>query len=499
MLVCLTGLILIAVYFARRNRSTEDYFVGGRSFAGWAVGLSMLGTIVSSNTFLALPAAAYALDWRQLSVNFALPLVAIVALLVFIPLFRYGLRTTAFEYLGQRFGAVPRFYGTLIFLVTELIRAMQVLFLLSLPIEALTGAPGFLVIVGCGLVVAFYTVIGGLEGVIWIEVLLTAIMLLGAIVCLGSVAWALPGGFFQIFEVGAQQNKFSLGSFAWDLEERTFWTVFMLGIVNWLGIYGGDQNIVQRYLAARSTWEARKATIIYTSIALPMWATFFMVGTGVYVFYQTFPSSEVAALEADRVLPHFILTQVPPGIAGLIITAIVAAAMSTLDASVNAISTVCVVDLGKVFLFQNRSDRFYLWLARCCATLAAVLMIGGAMALSVTPKESINDFSLTVASIMSGCLMGLFMIGFFAPRVDGFAATLAIVAVIPLNVYLALSSLGKLPEEYSIGLHKYWVGPLVNVAFMIVAFGIGLTRPASSAANKGLTIWTMNSQQEGVT
>lgn len=353
MLVMLTGLVAMSLYFARRNKGTEEYFVGGRSFPGWALGLSMLGTVISSNTFLALPAAAFALDWRQLSVNLALPFVAIVALLVFIPLFRHGLRTTAFEYLGQRFGAFPRFYGTLIFLVTELIRAMQVLFLLSLPIEALTGAPGIWVIVACGLVVAFYTILGGLEGVIWIEVLLTVIMLFGAVACLGSVAWALPGGFLQIFEVGAENNKFSLGSFAWDIEERTFWTVFLLGIVNWLGIYGGDQNMVQRYLAAKSTREARKATITYTLIALPMWATFFLVGTGVYVFYQTFPSSEVAALDADRVLPHFILTQVPDGIAGLIITAIVAAAMSTLDASINAISTVCVVDLGKVFFFSK--------------------------------------------------------------------------------------------------------------------------------------------------
>lgn len=154
--------------------------------------------------------------------------------------------------------------------------------------------------------------------------------------------------------------------------------------------------------------------------------------------------------------------------------------------------------LERSSFFPNSSDRFYLWLARGCATFAALFMIGGAMALSITPKESINDFSLAVASIMAGCLMGLFMIGFFAPRVDGFAATAAILAIIPLNVYLALSSLGKLPEEYSLGLHKYWVGPIVNVAFIVLAFAISLVRRTSSTGSKGLTVWTMNSQQERI-
>ena len=299
----LGGTLGIALFFARRNTNTEEYFVGGRSFAGWVIGLSMLGTIVSSGTFLALPAAAYALDWRQLSVNLALPFVAVLAVVVFIPLFRQGRTTSAFEYLGRRYGPVPRLYGAVSFVVMQLIRTAQVLFLVSLPVQFLTGARLEAVIVAVGLFVALYTVVGGIDAVIWTDVIQALVLIVGGAVCAGYVILALPGGLGQTLEVASAHQKLSLGSFDWDLGRRTFWTVALLGVVNWLAIYGGDQNLVQRYVSARSTREARKATILYSAIALPMWTFFFFVGTSLFVFYRVFPDPTVAGLEADQVLP----------------------------------------------------------------------------------------------------------------------------------------------------------------------------------------------------
>jgi solute:Na+ symporter, SSS family len=274
-IIYLVAMVAIGIYFTRRTTTTEGYFVGNRSFPGWVIGLSMLGTIVSSATFLALPAAAYVLDWRQLTVNLVLPFVAILAIVVFIPFFRRGNLTSAFEYLGHRYGAAPRLYGTLSFIILQLIRMSQILFLVSLPIQFLTGAPIEWVIVGAGLFIAFYTIAGGIEAVIWTDVIQALILIIGGIVCFVLIALDLPGGVGQIIEIGQSHNKFSLGSFNWNLYERTFWTVAILGIINWLMIYSGDQNIVQRYAAARSTREARKATAIYSAIALPMWIMFF--------------------------------------------------------------------------------------------------------------------------------------------------------------------------------------------------------------------------------
>lgn len=493
--IYLAAMLGIALYFARRNTSTEEYFVGGRAFGGWVLGLSMLGTIVSSTTFLALPAAAFALDWRQLSVNLVLPLVAVLAVVVFIPLFRSGKRTSAFEYLGVRFGTLPRLYGTISFLVMQLVRTGQVLFLVALPIQFLSGAPLGVVIVAAGAFVAVYTVVGGIDAVIWTDVLQALVLLAGGVICAVYVLLSLPGGWEQLADVGTEHQKFSLGSFDWDLGQRTFWTVALLGVVNWLAIYGGDQNLVQRYVSAKSTREARKATLIYTVIALPMWLLFFFVGTSLFVYYHVYPDPIVSDLEADQVLPYFILQRIPAGVAGLVMAAIIAAAMSTLDSSLNAIATVSVVDLLRPYLAPGRSDRFYLRAARAIVLVAAGGMIAGGLIFAGLPKESMNDVSLIVTSIFGGCLMGLFMVGFFTRRVDGRSACVALTAAVGLNIYLGLGALSLLPEQLTLPVHSYWVGVLVNLVFIGVAYGLSLLRGAPPGELRGLTIWTINPER----
>jgi SSS family solute:Na+ symporter len=493
--IYLAAMLGIAFYFARRNTNTEEYFVGGRAFGGWVLGLSMLGTIVSSTTFLALPAAAFALDWRQLSVNLVLPLVAILAVVVFIPLFRSGQRTSAFEYLGVRFGTIPRLYGTVSFLVMQLVRTGQVLFLVALPIQFLSGAPLAVVIVAAGVFVAVYTVVGGIDAVIWTDVLQALVLIAGGVICAAYVLLSLPGGWQQLAAVGIENQKFSLGSFDWDLSRRTFWTVALLGVVNWLAIYGGDQNLVQRYVSAKSTREARKATLIYTVVALPMWVLFFFVGTCLFVYYHVYPDPIVASLETDQVLPYFILQRIPAGVAGLVMAAIIAAAMSTLDSSLNAIATVSVVDLLRPYLAPGRSDRFYLLAARAVVLVAAGVMIAGGLIFAWLPKESMNDVSLIVTSIFGGCLMGLFMVGFFTRRVDGTSVCVALAAAVGMNLYLGLGALSLLPSQLTLPVHSYWVGLLVNLVFIGVAYGASLLRGAPRGELRGLTIWTIHPER----
>ena len=494
--IYLLSMVAIGFYFIRRNKTTEAYFVGNRGFAGWALGISMLGTIVSSATFLALPAAAYILDWRQFSVNLALPLVAVLAIIFFVPIFRRSGITTAFEYLGMRYGRLARIYGTLVFIVMQLIRSAQVLFLMALPIHFLTGTPIHWVIIGTGLFVAIYTVAGGITTVIWTTVIQTLVMLVGGIICVVYITISLPDGLVQVFELGAAEDKFSLGDYNWDLAERTFWTVALLGLVNWLTIYGGDQNMVQRYASARSTREARKAVVVYTTLALPIWALFFFVGTCLFAYYRVFPNEFVDNLAADEVLPFFILTRIPDGLSGLIIAAIVAAAMSTLGACINAISTVTVVDLLKPFILRNKSDRFYLFSAVAAAAVAAVLIVMCALFFSYIPKESMNDISLIVTSVFGGCVMGLFMLGFFTRRVNGFAVNIALVAASLFNVYLGLSALGLLPGFLTLPVHSYWVGALVNLLFILLAFAIVLIRRTPPSEFEGLTVWSMPKEEE---
>ncbi|MBL9212579.1 MAG: sodium:solute symporter [Opitutaceae bacterium] len=491
--VYLAGMLGLGAYFARRSSSAETYFVGRRDYSGWVVALSMLGTIISSTTFLALPAAAYVLDWRQLAVNIPVPLLAVVASVIFIPFFRRAGLTSAFEYLGDRFGTPARLYGTVSFVVLQLIRVAQVLFLVSLPLQFLTGAPLPWVIVGGGIFVALYTIAGGMETVVWAGAAQALIMLLGGALCFVFIVTGLPGGLGQVIEVGQADGKFGFGSLDWNIHQRTFWTVFILGIVNWLNIYSGEQTMVQRYVSAGSLREARKATLLFAGIAFPMWTTFFFIGTALYVFFKVIPDPNVARLQPDQVLPYFVLTHMPAGLAGVVIAAVIAAAMSSLDSGVNSIATVLVVDVLKPHVARGRSDAFYLGAARLITGGAILFMTLGALTFSLIKKESMNDVSLIVSSVLGGALTGLYMLGFFTRRVDGFAVNVGLAVSIAFNVYLGLGLLGWLPAAISVKVHSYWVGFLINATFMIVAYGVACVRRPDARDLRGLTVWTPDS------
>jgi solute:Na+ symporter, SSS family len=490
LLLYLVLMAALGIYFSKRNNSTEEYFVGSRSFKGWVIGLSMLSTSISSITFLAFPAAAFTLDWRQLISNLMLPLAAVLAILVFIPFFRRGMLTSAFEYLGERFGPVTRLYGTISFLVLQVIRIGQILFLVAIPVNLFTGIPIVVTIIFLGIFIAFYTVVGGIDAVIWTDVIQAVVLWIGGAICLWLMLDRLPNGIGQVIEMAGQNDKFGVGSFEWNLNERTFWTVALLGIFHFLGMYTSDQNVVQRYVASKSTREARKATIIYSVVALPTWSLFFFIGTALFVFYTVFPDAAINDLEADQVFPYFILSQLPAGVAGLIIAAVMAAGMSTLDSGINAIATVTVVDILKPYWMKGRADKVYLRAARAIAIGVAVLMVLGAVFFSMIEKESINDISWIVSSVFGGCLVGLFMIGFFTTRVGYRASLVALVVAVLVNLYLGFSLAGWLPAALSVDIQAYWVGVIVNLLFMVLAYGLSfiIRNPQQP---EGLTVWTM--------
>lgn len=492
----LLGMAGVGMYFARKNDSTEEYFVGNRSFPGWVIGLSMLGTTISSVTFLAFPGDAFKADWSRFVANLTLPLVAILAILVFIPFFRRANLTSAFEYLEARYGTTVRFYGVITFIVAQSFRLARILFLVCIPVHVLTGAELWIIIVCAGIFIAFYTVAGGIEAVIWTDVAQAIVLLFGGIICIGYVAAYLPGGLEEVFTVARANNKFSVGSFDVNWSEQTFWTVATLGIFTWLFNYSADQNVIQRYASAKSTAEARKATAIFSIVAVPTWALFFFVGTCVYAYYQRFPSGAVNNLATDEVFPHFILTTLPAGLAGLVIAGVLAAAMSSLDSSINAIATVTIVDIVRPYVAPGRSDRFYLVLARVVATIFAVVMIIGAIIVEHIPKESMNELTWIIESVFNGCLMAVFLVGFFTVRVRNRAAILALIIAVIVNIYLALNWLGWVPVQVPI--NNLWVGPLVNVLFAVLAIGLSFfVGPSRPQDLDGLTVWTLRGRGNG--
>lgn len=513
----LAGMLAFGIYFSRRSTTTEGYFVGNRSFPGWAVGLSMFATSISSVTFLAIPGAAFLLDWRQLVPNLTLPVIALLAIVFVIPFFRRGRLTSAFEYLEQRFGPAIRLAGAIVFILVQFVRLGTVLYLVSIPMQILSGVDATWVILVAGLLVAFYTVAGGFEAVIWIDVVQAIVLIVGAISPLVFILNGLPGGLGEVLQVGMEHHKFSLGEMSWNLAERTFPVMVLVGLLNWVSEYTTNQNVVQRYLAASSTREARKATLICCLMSVPIWTFFFFVGTSLFVYYQHRPDPAVSQMlatdQVDRVFPYFIVTQVPAGLAGLVIAGLLAATMA-LDSSVNSVATVSVVDIIKRHLCPGRDDAFYLRMGRLMSVAAGAVMIVGAMIFAHVPKESMVDLSLTLTALLFGNgLAGVFLVGFLTTRVNYACAVVGLAAAIGLEVYLVLCSFSLLPPWMSISVHLYWIGILANVFFAVVAYGLSvaasagvrlaggsgrlsdwlgcLARPKPLHALERLTVWTL--------
>ncbi len=494
----LIGMAAIGVYFARKKKTTEGYFVGNRAFPGWAVGLSMFATSISSVTFLAFPGAAFILDWRQVVQNLTLPVIAVLAILVFIPFFRRGRATSAYEYLEERFGPMLRLYGAANFILLQFARLGTVLYLVSIPVQILTGTSLVWVIVIVGLVVAFYTILGGLEAVIWIDVIQAMVLIVGAILPLFFIVFELPGGLAQIFQVGMEKHKFGMGPMSLDLAERTFPVMVLLGLMSWMAEYTTNQNVVQRYLAASSLREARKATAICAVMSLPIWVFFFFVGTSLFVYYGVFPDAGMERILAERrtdwIFPYFILSRMPQGIAGLVIAGLLAATMS-LDSSINSVATVTTVDIIKRHICPGRDDAFYLRMGKLTSLGAAAAMIGGAIAIAELPKESMVDLNLKITQIVfGGGLLGIFLLGFLTTRVNYLSASITLVLTLILDVYLTLCSSNQLPGWMSIRLHGYWIGVIANGFVVVFGYALSFIVPGPAKPLDRLTIWTMKRQ-----
>ena len=486
----------MGVYFLKRNNSSEEYFLGGRKIPGWALGLSMVGTSISSITFLALPAAAFVLDYRQLTPNLFMPVAALIACWIFIPFFRRGLKTTAYEYLESRYGTGIRIYAALYSLLGQLLRLAIILYLVVLPLSEMLDISESTAILAFGVITCFYTVFGGIEAVVWTDVVQTVILLGGGLLCVAAVAFQLPGGLPQILEIGMEYDKFSLGPLDFSFSERTFWVMSLIGFIGFISEFSSNQNVVQRYIAAPTLREARKATLICIVMSLPTWIFFFFIGTCLFVFYKVHPSAEVAAMKPDDVLPHFILTEIWPGVGGVIIAACLAAAMSSLSSSINAVSTIWTIDFLRLIRHKSE-DRFELVNAKLASGFAGLFMIAGAWAISLIPRESVYDLGTILAALFCSAGLTPFMLGFFTTRVGNKAILFGMWTALLFSIYNILNYFGCLPVELRWNIHIYMAGVVCNLVMLIASLGYSLFRPAPVTERlTGLTVWTLESERD---
>lgn len=491
-------------YFSRKNITTEEYFVGGRSFSGWVVGLSLVGTSISSVTFLSYPADAYKTTWIRFITTWSMPLGVLIAAYMFLPFFRRNKVTSAYEYLEDRFGPSVRVYGGVTFIFAQLVRISIILYLVSLLLHEITGFSIVTSVLISGVFVAFYTVIGGINAVIWTDVIQTVVLVLGGLLTLGVIINHLPGGLGQIFSVAIADGKLSLSemtssgfrSIGWGLSitKKTGTMLFLVGLTSWLTEYSANQNIIQRYAAAKSTFEARKAMLVCVVSSLPIWAFYMFIGTSLYVFFQVFPTVEAAEMlngvrKAEQIFPYFILNFLPPGLTGLVIAAALAAAMSSLDSSINAISTVGVVDIYRRHLKKDQPDKHYLQVAWIIASGAAVFMVGGALILNASETKTLQDTATILSSITGGGLLGLYLLGFFTKYGNAKSVWIGLIVTFLFTSWTILSSRGMVPDLIHVPFDLYYTGIIGNMIMFAVAMLAAILLMDQKKNLKNLTIW----------
>jgi len=436
----LAVLVGVGVYFAKREKSTDDFFLAGRRIPWWAAGLSIFGTQLSAITYLAMPARAYATDWSLLPLNIGILAMAPLVVFVYIPLFRRLNITTAYEYLEKRFHVSIRIFGSLSFIAFQLGRMGIVILLPALALSAVTGVNVYLCIALIGVLSTVYTALGGMEAVIWTDVLQALVLIGGAFAALAIIIGSLDGGWREFVAIGAVYNKFTLFHPGWDWKSDTV-IVVVLGALftNSLVPYTTDQSVIQRYLTTPNQKQAGKAVWVNGIMAVVAGILFLTVGTALFVFYKANPT-RLPALEAtDQIFAVFIWRQMPAGLSGLVVAGVFAAAMSSLDSSIHSISTAVTTDFLRRFK-PNLMPETYLALARGFTVTFGIIGTAAAMFMAAAQVEYLWDFFLGIMGLFGGTLAGLFMLAVFTKKGRTFDAWVGAVASLSVLLYIKLAT-----------------------------------------------------------
>ncbi len=421
-LVYIIGTTLFGAWFVKRSGSMEGFTLAGKIIPGWAIGLSLLATYLSSISFLANPGKSYASDWRPFVFSLTLPIAVWIAARWFIPLYRNAVKTTAYEYLEQRFGLWARLYMSTAYILLQIGRFAVVLYLTALAIAALLDVHIITLILVLGALTIVYTLLGGFAAVIWTDVVQSIVLFFGGLLCLYLLITNMPGGWDQLSATADHENKFKLGSMDFDLVIQGFWVIFIFGIVENLKNFSVDQNYIQRFLSAPSEAEAKKSLWLGGLLYIPVSALFFMIGTALFVYYLNAPADSLPA-KADQMFPYFIVNELPSGLVGLVIAGALAAGMSTLDSSLNSSATVFTVDFYKRLIRVDADENTQLKMIRIVtavigvvATAASLIMIDAKTALDVWWK---------ISAIFGGGMLGLFLLAIMLPKLTSKSAMIA--------------------------------------------------------------------------
>jgi len=449
-------IVLTGVYFAVKGGGSNNFVSAGGILPAWAVGLSIFGTYLSSNTYIGVTGKAYGSNWNAFVFSLAIPIAAWVASRYFVPFYRESDNISAYAHVEKRFGSWARIYMDICYLLTQLARMASIMFGVSLVLNALTGIDIAYIIIAMGVLVTLYTLLGGIEAVIWTDVIQSIVLTLGAIMIVIILCIDVEGGFMGIIQKGMVADKFSLGDFKISFTSSTFWVVLLYGIFINLNNFGIDQSFIQRYHTADSTRSARKSVWLAAKLYIPVSLLFFFIGTGLWVYYQENPQNLEPLIEeslseesqsemnndrirssvpigsgniedseiGDRVLPFFMVQRLPHGITGILIAALFAAAMSSVDSSLNSSATIIWSDLYKRYFNSQPTEKQSMKVLKMSTVIWGIL--GTFFSLALIGIESLLDTWWQLSGIFAGGMLGLFLLGFFSKTTGNTIAKISV-------------------------------------------------------------------------
>ena len=466
-LIYMLGIVGFGISFSFRKRTASDFTTGGGRLPAWAIGMSIFATFVSSISFLALPGNAYSGNWNGFVFSLSIPLAAWIAVKFFVPLYRRLHSESAYFYLEQRFGAWARVYASICYLLTQLARMGAIMYLLALPMNALLGWSIPMIIVVTGISVVIYSMMGGIEAVVWTDAVQGIVLIGGAVACLGVIFFTIPGGAGEVMRVAQASDKFSLGSFDLDFTTSTFWMVLVYGLFINLQNFGIDQSYVQRYLTAKTEDDAKKSTWLGSLLYLPVSFVFFFIGIALFAYYQAQPELLPEGLAGDKVFPHFIVTQLPEGFTGLLIASIFAAGMSTVSTSINSSATVILSDHFSKYIHPNPSEKLSLRVLKLSSLAMGLLSI--VIGLAFNGVTSALDAWWALSSIFSGGILGLLS------KAKNPQAVFAVILGVLVIGWMSLSKVlieNGLPETLASPLHANMTIVMGTLTIFLVGFGL---------------------------
>ena len=405
-------------YAREKKQSTAEFFVGSRAIPWWAAGISLYAANSSSIGYIATTAKAYSTNWQYFLGNITNVLALVFVAIWIVPLLRRLELTSVFNYLDRRFHRSVRLAGSAMCILMHLGGRMSIiLFLPSLAISTVTGLDVVWSILMMGVVTIAYTALGGMRAVIWTDVAQVIVKFGGLFFAIGFVVWSLKGGAREFATIAIADDKLRMFDWSFDLTKATVWGFIFLQLMETVLTFPKDQVLMQRVFATKSEKEAGRSVWIFAALILPGSLTLYLIGTGLYVYYQSFPERMNPLLRTDATLPLFIAAELPAGVTGLVLAGLFAAAMGTLSSILNSVATLVSVDFYEG-LAKKPSPATSIRIAEWVTVGAGVAGMGLALLLSRFSIASFLDTAIELAGLFGGAFGGAYTLGMFTRRAN---------------------------------------------------------------------------------